>query len=257
MLLTERITPALKAAGTHLLASAAVALLSAALVFGLWYPPPYDALASGRQLILLVMMVDVVCGPFLTLIVFNPRKPRAALWRDMSIVLILQLAALGYGLFSVLQARPVWLAFEGDRFRVVSVPDVDERRLQEAPESLRHLSLTGPRLLGVRLMQSDDPALAQSIQLSMYGLHPAFRPGRWVPYEQQLQQVLAAAKPLGNLFEKHPDKRGLLDEAVRRSGLKAEQLSYLPLAAEGTTEWAVLIGREDAIPKAYVPLDTW
>lgn len=121
--------PALAATAIHLLLSAAVALVCAVVVFALWYPPPFDELAKGRQLFLLVVAVDVVCGPLLTLIVFNPRKPRAELRRDLSVVVALQLAALTYGLVNVANARPIWLAFEGDRFRVVSVPDVNRRQL--------------------------------------------------------------------------------------------------------------------------------
>ena len=40
MWIRERLQPALRAALLHLCASALVAALAAALVFGLWYPAP-------------------------------------------------------------------------------------------------------------------------------------------------------------------------------------------------------------------------
>jgi len=63
-------------------------------------------------------MVDVILGPLITLTVFNRSKPRSELVRDLTVVGLIQLAALGYGLWTVFVARPVHLVFEYDRFRV-------------------------------------------------------------------------------------------------------------------------------------------
>lgn len=245
------------AGGVHLLLSATVALFCAALVFGLWYPPPYDSLANGRQLISMVIAIDIVCGPLLTTIVFNPSKARKELWRDMGVIVVLQLAALSYGMFSVMQARPVWLAFEGDRFRVVSMPDIEKESLKNAPKELRALSLTGPKMLGVRLLTAEDPNFPRSVQLAMQGIPPAFRTDRWVPYEQQKPKVVALAKPLSDLYRKYPARKKMLDESVLASGLKPEQLGYFPFVSENSTEWVAVVGLADAMPRAYLPLDAW
>ena len=151
MSIRERLVPALQAALVHLGGSVLVAGLSAALVFGLWFPAPYDELAGGLFLWALIAVVDVVCGPLLTLIVFDRSKPRGELVRDIGFIALLQLAALGYGLYSVAQARPIYLAYEGDRFRLVSMADVDAGKLGEAPPELRSPGYGGPRLLGAKL----------------------------------------------------------------------------------------------------------
>ncbi|HGH6987606.1 TPA: fimb protein, partial [Neisseria meningitidis] len=59
---------ALKSAGWHLLISLSVAGLAALLVFKVWYPYPYAELTGGLSLYQLVVAVDIVCGPLLTLI---------------------------------------------------------------------------------------------------------------------------------------------------------------------------------------------
>ena len=82
--------PALGAAAKHLGASAVVAAVVAWLVFGLWYPAPYAALAGGFALFGLVVMVDAVCGPLMTLVVFDRRKPCSELARDIGIIVTLQ-----------------------------------------------------------------------------------------------------------------------------------------------------------------------
>ena len=119
----------LTAAALHLLICAAVAALTALLVFGIWFPYPYREVAGGRDLFLLILGVDVVCGPILTLVLFNPRKPRKELVRDLTLVALIQLVALAYGIHAVMQARPVLLAFEADRFRSVSVVEIDPAKL--------------------------------------------------------------------------------------------------------------------------------
>lgn len=257
MHIKQRMRPALRACLKHLLASCGVALACAALVFGVWYPHPFSELVGGRELFLLVVSVDVVSGPLLTLIVFDPRKPPAELWRDVGVVVLLQVAALGYGFFTVMEARPVFLAFEGDRFRVVRVPDIDMSQIESAPKALRQLSLSGPRLLGVRLAKSTDPDFPRSIELAMQGVHPAFRPSRWVNYAEQRSEIVAAAKPLALLRSKHQAKASLVDKAVLASKTAEQRLGFLPLFAASRTDWVVIVSLDDALPKAYLPLDAF
>ena len=64
----------LYAGAIHLAISLSVAALAAYLVFGIWYPSPYPELSGGRELFLLVIAVDVVIGPLITLVIFNRTK---------------------------------------------------------------------------------------------------------------------------------------------------------------------------------------
>ncbi|WP_140426348.1 TfpX/TfpZ family type IV pilin accessory protein [Acidovorax radicis] len=252
-----RLKTALKAAAAHLILSIAIAVFCAALVFGFWYPSPFDQLARGREIFLLVMVIDAVCGPLLTFIVFDRKKPRSELWRDLAIIGLIQISALGYGISSLMNARPVWIAFEGDRFRVVSVPDINLNQLHLAPESLQHLSLTGPKLLGVRLATNSDAEFKESIFLALDGVPPAFRPARWIQYEMQVQEIIKTARPLRNLLQKYPMQKSTLDKIAIQNNLHLDRLGYMPLLAEGTLEWTVIIGLEDGKPKAYLALDAW
>ena len=254
---SPRLVPAGRFALKHLAVSVFIAALCAALVFGLWYPHPYSQLAGGRELFLIVVAVDVVVGPLLSLVVYNPAKPRRELVRDIGVIVLLQLGALSYGLHSVAQARPVWLAFEGDRFRVVALPDIDVDSLSQAPPALARPGWTGPRPLGVRLLAPTDPQFAQSVLLSAQGLHPAFRPQRWVEFDSQRADVIREARPLAQLKRLRPAQSGLIEAAVRDSGLAESELGYLPLAARDRTDWAVVVSLRDGEPRLYLPVDPW
>ena len=61
--------PRVRAFLIHFVASTFVALLALGLVFGLWYPHPLQKAAGVTMLYLLLIGVDLVIGPLLTLVV--------------------------------------------------------------------------------------------------------------------------------------------------------------------------------------------
>jgi len=253
--MVDRYRAAFSFAAKHLAVSALVALACSVLVFFFWYPFPFSVIASGRELFMLVVIVDVVIGPALSAVVYDPAKRRTELWRDLSIIFVLQAVALGYGLYSVSQARPVWIAFEGDRFRVVAVPDLEVGGIHEAPPSLQSLSWTGPKLVGVHLLTSADPGYLKSLELAIAGNHPAFRPSRWVPFELQRTQVIASLKPIEQLRVDRPDRYHTVEAEIRKRALSEARIGWLHLASQRTDEWIALVSRETGEPVAYLNLD--
>lgn len=126
----------LRAASAHFVISALVIGLAGAVVFFCWYPGPYAAISGGLQLFFIVAMVDLFIGPLATAIVSTPKKPRREWYLDLSAIALLQSFALAYGIWTMAQARPVHLAFEIDRFRVVHAIEVQTEFLDQAPEGL-------------------------------------------------------------------------------------------------------------------------
>lgn len=256
-LLSGRLRAASKMAALHLLLSAALAAAVAFLVFKLWFPSPYDELIHGRQLFLLITAVDVVCGPLLTLVLFDPLKPKHK-WRiDIALIAITQCLALGYGLVQLSGSRPIFLALEGDRFRVVQAADVDSRQLTQAPTSLRDISWTGPRLLGVTLLEPTAPEYPISLQLAIQGLHPAFRPERWRPYEDMAEPLGNALRPVAEIISKYPDTQHELRQLEMDLGLAEQDLGYLPLVSHMITDWVVVLRRDNLQPVLFMNRDLW
>lgn len=257
MLQRTRVASAARAAGLHLVVSLVIAILVASLVFGVWYRPPFQELTGGAQIFLLLMVVDVVCGPVLTLVLFNPAKSKAK-WRlDLGLIVLTQLIALVYGLSQVASARPVFVALEGDRFRLVQAFDVDTGRLAEAPENLRQLSWNGPKLIGVRLAKPSDADFLESVKLSSQGFHPAFRPSRWVDFNTQVPDLLDRLQPIEALKKKNSDKVHLIDQVLQKSDVTEQETGYLPLVLDVTTDWVVVVRRSNGEPLQYLHLDGW
>lgn len=244
----------LKAAGIHLAISLAIAALAALLVFFVWYPYPYREISGGRELFLLVVVVDVIMGPLMTLAVFNPAKPRKMLRLDLAVIGLLQVAALVYGLWTVAVARPVHLVFEIDRFRVVHVADVEPSLLKQASPALQQLPLMGPTLLSVREFK-DAKESFDATMAALQGLALGARPDLWQSYDKAKLQIIAAAKPVAELKKRFPARASDIDNALK-SIPSNTPVGYIPLVSRSTF-WTVLINTNTAEVLGFVPLDPY
>jgi hypothetical protein len=254
MISSLRIRAASKAALVHLGLSALVGLAAAAIVFGLWFPYPYRHLAGGQHLFLLLVSVDVVCGPLLTAVVFNPLKPRREMALDLSLIAAVQLAALGYGVHVISQARPVVLAFETDRLVAVSAAQVAPADLGQAPPDLRQLSWSGPVLVGTR--DAKDGETLGSVMMSMQGVEPSARPGWWQSYDKNRPQVKQRMKKLAALrAARGREAQDAIDAAAAKSGLRLTDLFYLPLTSHKILDgWIALLDADGRIV-GFAPVD--
>ena len=245
----------LRAAAIHLTASLLIALLAAALVFAVWYPYPYSELSGGRELFSLLVVIDVILGPLLTLAVFNRAKPATELRLDFAVVVLFQLAALSYGLWTVFVARPVHLVFEVDRFRVVHAVDVAEELLPRAPAGLTTLSLFGQGLLAVRPFSSVDES-ADATMAALQGVDLAVRPELWQPYTAAASRVRGVAKPAAGLIARFPEQTKVIDEAVVKTGRSVDHLLSVPLVSRKFF-WTVLLDAQTLDVVGFVPLDSF
>ena len=245
----------LRAAGIHLAISLTLAILAALLVFVVWYPYPYREISGGRELFLIVVAVDVVMGPLMTLAVFNTHKSRKALGFDLTLIAVLQLVALAYGLWTVAVARPVHLVFEIDRFRVVHAIDIAPEFLDRAPPELRQLPLAGPTLLSVRDFKDGNESF-EATMAALKGAALGARPDFWRPYEMAKPQVLALAKPLAELRARFPANKKEIDSALQTAGRVPIAVGYIPMVGRQTF-WTVLIDLNTAEVLAFVPIDSF
>jgi hypothetical protein len=245
----------IRASALHLAFSLCIATAAALLVFGMWYPYPYREISGGRELFLLVVTVDVILGPLITLAVFNRKKPWNELRRDLALVGVLQMLALGYGLWTVAVARPVHLVFEIDRFRVVHAIDVDPDLLAQTPAGLNALPLTGPSVLGLRAFK-DNKEQMDATMAALQGAQLGFRPDLWQSYEKSVKNVLKEAKPVASLLTRFPDQANAIRGVVQDADRKAEDLVFLPMIGRKSF-WTVFLDPATAQIVAFMPLDSF
>ena len=246
MAMQQRLRAATRAAALHLVGSVAVAVLAAALVFGFWFPYPYRDLAGGRELFLLIIAVDVICGPLLTMVLYNPAKPRAELCRDLGLVVLIQLAALGYGLHVVWQARPLYLVQEVDRFKVLSMPDLDMAEVRKLPIPMQVNWVKGPITVAIRAPKDAEEQQKVLLESVQGGRDYAERPEFYLPYEGAAAlKALQRAKPLAAFLDKQPSQRSAAAEMAASKGLDMAQLVYLPVV--GRQDWVAVLDQKAQI----------
>ena len=155
-------------------------------------------------------------------------------------------------------ARPVHLAFEIDRFRVVHAVDIPPDMLSRAPADLQQLPLTGPTLLSVRDFK-DAKENFDATMAALQGVALGARPDLWQSYEKAKPQVLARARPLAELKTRFPDHTGDIDRALQSASASARPgaaIGYIPMVGRSTF-WTVLIDANTAEVIAFVPLDSF
>lgn len=237
----------------HLAISALIATAMVGLTLALWYPPPYFAGMGGAMLLRLLIGVDVVLGPLITLIVFDPAKPR--LKYDLMTIAALQLAALAYGTFVMFEARPVFNVFVKDRFEAVPANRIDHDSLARASGDFRALPVTGPRVVGAALPANAEERSSIAIASMGGGPDVAELPHLYLRYADVAQQAAAVAKPLSTLSRQgrsHAD--AVSDFAKEHPG--ALNLGFVPVKARDR-DFSAVVDRKTGEIVGYLPLSPW
>ena len=170
-------------------------------------------------------------------------------------IVLLQLAGLAYGLWTVHIARPVHMVFEYDRFRVVHQVEIPVELEGKEPAGIE-LAPLRPTLIALRPFRDGSESAEFTIG-ALGGLPLAARPELWATYESQRSEVLKAAKPVTQLKQRFPQQAAAIDAALARSGRDAAHASYLPLVARKETAWTVLLDAQTAEVIATLPLDSF
>jgi hypothetical protein len=244
-----------QASAIHLGFSLAIAIAASVVVFGIWYPYPYREISGGRELFLLVVTVDVILGPLVTLAIFNRIKAWPVLRRDLAIIGMLQFLALGYGVWTVFLARPVHLVFEYDRMTVVHAVEMEPEWLAKAPAGLTALPVFGPTSLSLRPFKDSKEKVDATIA-ALSGIPLATRADLWQPYDAARSEILAVAKPVSSLKTRFPGRVAEIDQVLVTAGRQRDDVVYLPMMGR-KSYWTAFLDPIDAHIVATMPLDSF
>jgi len=103
---------------THFAISMLVFCAIAALMVFYWFPGELFFMEGGWDGLKIIAPIDLVLGPALTLIFYRPWKKNVRF--DMSVIVLLQVVALGYGVHAAYGQRTAAIVFAQDRFETVS-----------------------------------------------------------------------------------------------------------------------------------------
>ena len=234
---------------SHLSISFLIALLVIGLVFFVWYPAPLAKAVGVTNIFLMMLAIDVIVGPILGWLVYQEGKK--TLKFDLSVIILIQIAALCYGVFSIEQGRPAWLVYNVDRFELVRKNELVDTNIQQAQPQFQKPSWFKPQYVATEfakdIQQRNDEMFAEVLG----GISIAQRPERYVELTQAKTQIQQRALPLVELQQYNPktDVEKTLAEYPKAN-------AWLPLKANAV-DMVVLVNKESASIIKVVDLRPW
>ncbi|MDH5765718.1 MAG: hypothetical protein OEZ38_06860 [Gammaproteobacteria bacterium] len=215
------------ASGLHFLASAAVISVFIMLVYFIWYVYPYNIVYSALDVIKIVVGVDLVLGPLLTLVIYNVAKPRTELARDVSIIICFQLVALFWGVYNTYVVRPVFAVYYDGTIYTVTPRDVDLSQLNS--------SLSAPGILGsATLVYAEDVKNWEEIvtiyeKITDGGKGIMYSTGRYLPVTGHEEEILK--QNMGHDYINKVIDKQVLDRFIQHHGKELSEFIYYPLVS--------------------------
>ena len=242
-----------QASRIHFAISAAIVGTVLAVVFLAWYPGPTFEIAGARAPVFVLVGVDLVLGPLLTLIVYTEGKK--GLKFDLAFIATVQLVALVYGSYTLYSERPSYLVFAIDRVSLVSAKTIDTA-------SILHEELTHKRigkLINVFARKPQDPEEFRRFMDSVLiqGMPDLDRRTEyWEPWESGSDVIYSAITSLDDFEPASELEQKELAAAIQRHGREHPRLGFLPIG-EIEADIGMLIDLDSLLPLDVIRVDPW
>ncbi|PCJ40110.1 MAG: hypothetical protein COA99_09630 [Moraxellaceae bacterium] len=224
-----------KAGLTHLSLSAVVLTISLGFILSIWYPGFYVEVEGLVPILAILLAVDLILGPLITLIIYKKGKPRLKL--DLCIIVSVQLAALFYGCFSMYEARPTYLVYTGKDFHVVRSVDVIQDQLEAiSDESLLTSTFESPTWI---YAIGESPAIAKFMAGKLLVLSPVY----YNEFEEKFDFSQTQGVPVEELFLPGAGL-AMLDEIYIKQKTTADDYFYIPVLGK-TKKMLMLMHKSD------------
>jgi hypothetical protein len=225
----------------------------ACLILFAWYPHPFQQFTDSGKFSLLLIVSACVAGPAMTWVVY--KKGNWGLKFDLIVIVIIQLAALAWGLQAVYQTRPFYMVFTVDRFEVLSMRDVDPDSISN-PEFINK-PFSSPVLLYANMPKA-GPAFQKLLREVAFEGKPdlQYRPEFWSLYEEKRQLAVAVSHPLAELRKARPESVSEIDELVKNNGADIAALHYVPAMLPNGEFAAILDANSGELIDTLV-IDPW
>ncbi|WOE41338.1 TfpX/TfpZ family type IV pilin accessory protein [Acinetobacter chinensis] len=233
----------------HLLISIIIALIVTGIIFFIWYPSPLAQAVGVTHLFIMLILIDLIVGPLMTLLIY--KKDINAFKMDLSIIIIIQIAALVYGLHSITQGRPAWIVFNQNKFELIRVNDQFIENTEHINEKFQNISWTGPQYVAAIPSQNMKQREDDLFMDALGGVSLAQRPERYVTLSHVKQEIQQQSKDLDNLKNFNDVK--LVEKILKQH---PEATAYLPLKAN-KLDMVILLNKKEGSIVSIVNLRPW
>jgi hypothetical protein len=234
----------------HLGISLIIFLILGYVILFHWYPDFFFASDGGWQGIRIVAFVDLVLGPTLTLVVFNPSKPRQELKRDLSIIGAIQIICLTAGVWVVYSERPIAMVFSDGGF--YSMTRDDYHQAGEQTPDLGGIEGPSPRWVSVRL--PEDPGAQSRIRNEAMAARTPLRAigDLYVPFSTSHIDPTRDGLPVDQL-NRRDRQTPFLASFLEENGGQIEDYVFLPFGTRYALALIAFRKSDDALLYLAVP----
>ncbi len=198
-----------------------------------WYPEPLFSTDGGWKVIRIIVGVDLVLGPLLTLIVFKSGKP--GLKFDLSMIALVQVLALSWGVWTTYNERPAAVIYTIDFFTPVPAYQLAEQGI--TAKELKQFGDTWPILIYIDVPKEK---LSEILNESMQAKKPLYLLSKY--YKKFGKEQAAVLKENSMNIEKYVEDKPELKKLYQRSlvtGTAKTNISYLALHSR--EKWVTVI----------------
>lgn len=238
----------LKFSFMYLSITLALLLMVIIVVKNLWYPYSLLQAAGTQKLLLIIVSVNIALAIGLTFMIFRKTKPDFV--KDIAISMLVQLLFLMVSIYGVYKIKPVWIAYNVDRFELILNTDLVNTNVHNADKSFKSPSYFSPQYVGVEFSEDNEERNNNMFDEVLHGISIAQRPERYIPIEQVSTQIKERAQDLV-LLEKYNNKNDV--QFLLKKYPQAD--SFVPLQAKAVN-MTVLLNKDNQIV-AIVNLRPW
>jgi hypothetical protein len=174
-----------QASAIHFSISLAVFLVLLAIILLLWYPGILFSIDGGWTGLRIVLGVDLVLGPLLTLVVFKLGKP--GLKFDLSCIVFAQVVCMVGGMWIVYQERPIAVVLSYDTFYSLAVQDFED--LGKDSSILDSFSGGYPKMIYIELPENDIQADIANLRSQFIGDPLYLQTENYRTFPQSIEQI--------------------------------------------------------------------
>ena len=237
----------------HLTTSAIIVSLFLALTFFVLYPPPLFKVEGTLSAIQILLGVDIVLGPLLTLVVFKPGKP--SLKFDMAVIIAIQLAGFAYGANVIVSERPAIVSFAVDRFVVIPAADTKEMAMDKLDSKQVKLKAIGPTYVYAEM--PEDAAKYDLVFGPLEGKPDLERrPEFYRDFHANIARNFDKAIDLKKYVERYEDARDEVENYLKASGKSYADIAAFPVSGR-QHDVAMVVDKKSKQLAGYIDINPW
>lgn len=209
--------------GIHFGISLLIFAALSAVILLVWYPGYFFELDGGWEGLRIIIGVDLVLGPLLTLIVYRAGKP--GLKTDLTLIGVFQMLCLAGGMYVVWSERPIAMVYVDGHFYSMSADSYLEANV-EVPD-LSRFPGPYPKRVAVELPEDLDELSQLRGNAFRSGSSMRVQTDLYVPFDDS-QLNLKEAYPLENIRQRDVEFGNIIEWQADNPGAM-EDYAFFPL----------------------------